>query len=207
MIVKPQHAKSGRPRRYDLYSDAGEQDPVTDLGQFVAALDELQHRVLDQISDLTQAALDFVPQGAANSIATLVIHMAWAEASWISTVTQTPLPSEVARRLQPGRQAASGDILPASETVSGLMELCRDVRLRVTKPALAALRDIDEEVCVEPKSMTARGVLMHLVWHWTYHSGQVGLLRRLWGARYRWTFDDRLGAPRSPDERCKPDLS
>ena len=42
--------------------------------------------------------------------------------------------------------------------------------------------------------MTVRGVLMHLVWHWTYHSGQVGLLRRLWGhARYKWTFDQNIG--------------
>jgi uncharacterized damage-inducible protein DinB len=45
--------------------------------------------------------------------------------------------------------------------------------------------------------MTVRGVLMHLVWHWTYHSGQVGLLRRLWGqGRYKWTFDRRVGDPR-----------
>jgi uncharacterized damage-inducible protein DinB len=77
-----------------------------------------------------------------------------------------------------------------------LIALCQRVSAEVTMPALSTLQDIDAEVPDARRPMTVRGVLMHLIWHWTYHSGQVGLLRRLWGeSRYRWTFDQRVGAP------------
>ena len=69
--------------------------------------------------------------------------------------------------------------------------------LYIPPPALAVLEDIDAEIDGGSRPLTARGVLMHLVWHWTYHSGQVGLLRRQWGElRYQWTFAQNVGAPR-----------
>jgi uncharacterized damage-inducible protein DinB len=62
------------------------------------------------------------------------------------------------------------------------------VRDEITFPALMTLENIDAVVPDQNRSMTPRGVLMHLVWHWTYHSGQIGLLRALWGSGYNWTF-------------------
>jgi uncharacterized damage-inducible protein DinB len=178
--------RAGRPRRYDL-------EPVSDFanrfaGYAVAALDELTERLFDLIADLPQEALDYVPEGATNSIAMLVVHMAWAEAGWIARVTHAPVPADLEQRLQPGRQGASGELPPFSADGGALIALCQRVRREVTVPALVALADVDAEVPDPQRPMTVRGVLMHLIWHWTYHSGQVGLLRRLWGARYRWTF-------------------
>jgi uncharacterized damage-inducible protein DinB len=126
----------------------------------------------------------------------LVIHMASAEAGWIAKVTQTAIPSDLSERLLPGRQDASGDLPPYSADKTILVDACRAARETITKPALAAVENMDAEVPDQRRPMTVRGVLMHLVWHWTYHSGQVGLLRRMWGDRYQWTFDRRVGDPR-----------
>jgi hypothetical protein len=34
-----------------------------------------------------------------------------------------------------------------------------------------------------------------LAWHWTYHSGQIGLLRLLWGSDYQWRGEDIVALP------------
>ena len=187
--------RPGRPRRYDIrpvmgYANEG-------AAYAVAMLDELSERLFDLISDLSQEALDFVPEGTTNSIAMLVIHMAWGEAAWIARVTQATIPPELEGRLLPGKQGTPGDLPTSSASIEQLIDVCRAVRQEITKPALAQVEQIDIEVGSEQRPMTARGVLMHLVWHWTYHSGQVGLLRRIWGEqRYKWTFDRRVGDPR-----------
>ena len=188
--------RPSRPRRYDIHPVMG--FASTEAAYAVAMLDELSERLFDLIADLPQDALDFVPEGGGNSIAMLTIHMAWAEAGWIARVTQTSIPPELERGLRPGKQDASGDLPPFSATAQQLTDYCRIVRQEITKPALAPVVKIDAEVSDTQRPMTVRGVLMHLVWHWTYHSGQVGLLRRLWGqGRYKWTFDRRVGDPRS----------
>jgi uncharacterized damage-inducible protein DinB len=189
-----ENAKPGRPRRYDISPVIGFANPGAAYA--AAMLDELLERLLDLIADLAEPTLEYVPPGATNSIAMLVIHMAWAEASWIATATGIEIPADLAQRLQPGKQGPSGDLASASATVDRLTSLCYDVRQQVTRPALAAVSDIDRQVPDQDRTMTVRGVLMHLVWHWTYHSGQVGLLRRLWGeTRYKWTFDTPMGIP------------
>jgi uncharacterized damage-inducible protein DinB len=103
---------------------------------------------------------------------------------------------ELEECLLPGRQDASGDLPLSSTPADELISYCRAVRQTVTKPALASVDDIDRELDTTGGLATVRQVLMHVVWHWIYHSGQVGLLRRLWGSsRYKWTFQsaDRDG--------------
>jgi len=190
--------RTGRPRRYDLRPVPGFSNHAA--GYAVAALDELSARLGDLIGDLEQDALDFIPPGATNSIAMLVVHMTWAEANWIVRVTQASIDPDLEARLLPGRQGVAGELLPFSSTAAELQALCRRVRRDVTAPALAALDDIDRVVPDAQRPMTVRGVLMHLIWHWTYHSGQVGLLRRQWGARYQWRFANKAGnAPQAGD--------
>ena len=179
--------KSGRPRRYDLRPDADIANP--DVAQVLAGLDELSARLFDLIEDLPQPALDFVPEGGTNSIAMLVIHMAWAEAHWVTLATQTPIPDDLRPTLRAGKQGPAGELLPFSASAAELLAICEDVRERITRPTLAPLDDVGAMILDPERTMTVRGVLLHVLWHWTYHSGQVGLLRRLAGARYQWTFD------------------
>jgi uncharacterized damage-inducible protein DinB len=179
--------KAGRPRNYDLHPVMGFADQT--VAYIVAALDELSERLFDLISDLPQDALDYVPKETTNSIAMLVVHLAWAEAGWVSRATGYPVPDDLEECLLPGQQDASGDLPVSSASTEELVAYCRAVRDRVTRPALASVGDIDAQLKTAGQLKSLRQVLIHVVWHWTYHSGQVGLLRRLWGGtRYRWTF-------------------
>jgi uncharacterized damage-inducible protein DinB len=144
-------------------------------------------RLVDLIADLPQAALDYTPEGTTNSIGKLVLHMAAVEARWIERSTPMAISADLEQLLGPRRDGA-GDLPPSVHSAEELIALCRRVRREVTDPALSALPDIDVEIPDERSQMTVRQVLMHLIWGWTYHSGQVGLLRRLWGARYQWTL-------------------
>ena len=184
-------AKPGRARRYDLQPVEGSADPFA--GYATAAIDELCERLYDLIGDLPQQALDFVPDGATNSIAMLTLHMVWGEASWVARISGTPMPLSFRQALSLGQQGPSGDLPPSSHSAAELVELCRTVRDTYTRPAVGRLENVDALVQDGGRPVTAKGVLMHLIWHWTYHSGQVGLLRRLWGTRYQWTFDHQIG--------------
>lgn len=180
--------RPGRPRNYDLHPIIGFADQ--EVAFAAAALDELSERLFDLIADLPQAALDHIPEGTTNSIAMLVVHVAWAEASWISRATGHPIPGDLEVCLLPGRQDASGDLALSSASVAQLIAYCRSVRDAVTRPALASTEEMDVQLETTGQLESLRQVLMHVIWHWIYHSGQVGLLRRLWGGtRYKWTFD------------------
>jgi uncharacterized damage-inducible protein DinB len=179
--------KEGRPRQYDLQHTLGDREDF--VGWASATLDELRARVYDQIEDLPPDALTFTPEGSSLSIAALVIHMAWAEAGWASGLADVDVPKDLNVQLQPaGRALPAGERPPLPDQVPDLIALCKRVATEVTEPALANLDDPDVTIPEDPRDATPRGVLMHLIWHWTYHSGQVGLLRELWGSGYRWTF-------------------
>ena len=182
--------KRGRPRRYDILSVPPERVANREAAYAVALLDELLERLCDLIVDLPQAALDYVPEGTTNSIGALVLHMGAVEARWIARSTQVSIAADLEQLLGPRRDDA-GDLPPSVVSAAQLIALCRRVRREVTDPALSALSDIDVEIPDERSQMTVRQVLMHLIWQWTYHSGQVGLLRRLWGARYQWSLAAR----------------
>ena len=178
--------RPSRPRRYDLAPVASISHPQAAYA--VAAIGELRERLCDIIADLPQEALDFLPEGAGNTIAMLTIHMAWGEASWVARATGQEIPADLQKALLPGKQGPTGDLPPYSSSASNLVDLCSRVRQETTLPGLSQAQDLDALLAKDPRQMTVRGVLWHLIWHWTYHSGQVGLLRRLYGSRYKWTF-------------------
>ena len=187
MGSEPAH-RQGRPRRYALQAVAGFADDT--VASAVAALDELRARVIDQISDLPPDALRFVPKGSTLSIAALVEHLVWAEEGWIRRVSGVEAPADLhAAVLEAGRGVPAGESIVPDVDAGDLVALCHRVGDEVTLPALAALTNIDTEFRADVQPTTPRGVLMHLIWHWTYHSGQIGLLRELWGSRYTWTFE------------------
>jgi len=185
-------ARNGRPRRYEFAPADGFAHP--DAAYLTAALDELSERLLDLIHDLPQEALDFVPEGGENSISMLVRHIARAEAGWVAAVTEEPIPTELGDALKAGAQDDSGALPPSSASADDLVALTRRVRDEITKRRLAPVRDIDTEVVSGERTLTVRGVLMNQLWHWTHHTGQVALLRRLAGVRYDWTYDTRITA-------------
>jgi len=172
--------KEGRPRRYDAPVD---RDRFGAHAGQMARLDEAAARCRDLVDDLDENALHFLPQGGENHVAFLCMHMAWAEQRWITAVAEPDF-------------ATDPVIRPAPETVGRyerpfVLGAIRDVRARITEPFVAALHRGETTFVPVPQFDDLAGLLDHLHWHWVYHTGQVGLLRRLAGAGYRWRFEER----------------
>lgn len=187
--------KIGRPRRYTLKPPAGFAN--TELAHGVAQLQELAERVYDQIVDLPGEALDYTAQDATLTISMLVLHMAWAEALWVRRITGVKVPDPLLREIEKGSLSKLGEAPPPGYTASPLIEICRQVQKDYSQPALSDIEDIDTVLSKEGSTFSVRGIMGQLAWHWTYHSGQIGLLRLLWGSDYQWKGEDIVAlAPR-----------
>jgi uncharacterized damage-inducible protein DinB len=186
--------KQGRARRFDLPPREGIAN--REAAFILAALDEFHERLFDVVVDLEPQALDFLPEGGSNTIAMLVRHMAFAEAYWVSNVTRKTLPEALKEHLQAGAQDPSKGALPeSSATAEELTALCKEVRENFTVDVLADIEDIDRIEVLDDREATLRGVLLNQLWHWTYHSGQVGYLRGMLGQRYQWRYGKEICAP------------
>ena len=170
---------SSRGRVYTLQPDRERFGVYADQ---VAYMDEQVARLLDLVADLPAEVADAVPEGGENSIHALCLHMAWAERHWLArTVTGEVLPSGDRPRF----------VLPADAGDRAWA----DLRATLVDERAAHVHAVIADVAAGRATFTAApqfaelGLLLeHLKWHWVYHSGQVGLLRRLLGPRYSWTF-------------------
>jgi uncharacterized damage-inducible protein DinB len=178
--------KDGRLRRFALepFPEAADGG----IGYFIAVFDELSERVFDQISDLPTEALNFVPQGSYLSIGKLVLHQALDEANMMARIAGRQLPADLAATLSGATRTGLSIPLDPPMSAAELIAICRRVREEMTKPLLAPLTDLDAAVEVDRGPNTVRQMLMHLVWHWIYHSGHIGLTRLLWGSDYNWRY-------------------
>ncbi len=189
MQKKP--TKTGRPRRYGLPALTGFANP--ELAGMAAWLRELAERVYDQIADLPGEALDFSPDDTRLSIGRLTAHLAWAEATWVSRLTGEPIPEDLRGGLDVGALTAFDQPPAPAGTAGELIGFCRRVQEGFTAPALSRVADIGIPLQAGGRTVNVRGVVTQLQWHWTYHSGQIGLLRLLWGSDYTWTNETILG--------------
>ncbi len=183
--------KTGRPRRYGLPSLPGYLNP--ELGAMAAWLRELAERVYDQIVDLPQEALDFSPPETKLSIGRLTAHLAWAEATWVSRLTREPIPGDLQGSLDIGALTAFDQPPVPAGAAAELIAFCRRVQESYTGPTLSRVADIGAPLQAGGRTVNVRGVVTQLQWHWAYHSGQIGLLRLLWGSDYTWTNEAILG--------------
>ena len=181
--------KQGRPREYTLTPLTGIRDQK--LAVAAAMLHELRERVVDQVIDLPVKALSFRPPGTSLSIGVLAVHLVWAEAGWIGAITGCDVPSAFHGNINDIGQALPGGYEPpeCSMNADEIGALVNRIGPEFTEPALAAFtKSIDAVIVTRNRTMTTRGVLMHLIWHWTYHSAHIGLIREQWGSDYTWTF-------------------
>jgi hypothetical protein len=190
---RPNSERQSRPRRYNLQPPPGFAN--AELAHGVAGLQEMAERVYDQIVDLPADALDYTAQDAPLSITMLVLHMAWAEAWWVQRITGKKIPDSLHREIDKGSLGNIGQPPPTGYGASTLIEICRRLQREYSQPQLAAIEDIDRVLEKDGITFSARGVVGQLSWHWIYHSGQVGLLRLLWGSDYQWRSEDVVALP------------
>jgi hypothetical protein len=186
--------KTGRPRRYSLQPPTGFNNQ--ELAHSVAQLQELAERVYDQIVDLPVEALDYTSQDIPSTVTSvvtitmLVLHMAWAEAWWVERIIGIEVPGPLSEEIEKGALSRIGQPPPTAYPPSRLIDICRSLQTEYSQPALATVQNIDEVSEKDGVTFSVRGVMGQLIWHWTYHSGQIGLLRLLWGSDYQWVSED-----------------
>jgi uncharacterized damage-inducible protein DinB len=183
--------KKGRQRRYDVAALDGFRDQT--VAWLAAALDELRERVYDQVIHLPQEAVDYVAAATGLSVGRLLLHLGWAEANWIRRLSGNDGPEDLRATLAAGALESFREAPPRTGPAAALVALCRRVRDEVTVPWLRIVAEPDAKVMEDGSS--TRGVLMHLCWHWVYHSGHIGLLSFEAGYDYEWTVRRPLARP------------
>ena len=176
-----------RPRSYRLKNADGFSD--VRVANFDAVFAESAERLLDLIHALSSEQLCAAPAPADIAIAQLVRHIVWGESQWISRITGVEIPESLALRTKSGSPADFVGAKVSGVVAEDLVELVRDGRYTYSREALKCITDIGKPIDAKQGPSTVYEVLMHLVWHWTYHSGQIGLLRDFVGAEYAWCFE------------------
>lgn len=184
------NTKQGRARRYDFSGPKDFADK--DVAAYAAALVELSERAADQLIDLPPEGMDFLPPGTNLSIGRLALHMAWAEASWLRRASGRDMPADLEKILAPAALDRFSENPAPAPPAPAVADLYRRLRSDYSWPILREVRDPGAVFTTKGLGANYRGILAHLLWHWTYHSGQIGLIRLQWGSDYVWTFGDGL---------------
>jgi len=177
--------RTGRPRRYTLTVSPDFRNP--EAAEYAAALGELRERVYDQIVDLPEEAINFAAPGTTLSIGWLATHMALGEANWMSRTAKAAVPASILSHPDARLFTPYGTAPATFGPAARLIELGRLVESDATLPTLMTLEDLERRTSHSALT-SVRKVLAHLLWHWSFHSGHVGLIRLQWGSEYDWTF-------------------
>lgn len=162
---------------------------------------EMVERAADQVSDLPADTLLFRPENVWFSIARLALHMSRSEYRQVRHLLSVTSRRGEHDGPQLDRQLIEvleyGDIrseisvprrLGDGPLLAGIM---RSVHRDFTVPVCADVTDAGARLANECIFSTPRNLLSHMNWHWSYHSGQIGLLRLLCGDNYVWTMAER----------------
>lgn len=177
--------KTGRPRHYDVSPSPGMKNAR--VAEYVSVLEELHERVFDQIIDLDGNMLNAAPGGITITIGRLGLHLASAEAGWMRRLGGDSIGSELFESLSPGRLENFQSAPPPVRSPRIIIDLMDRVWKEITLPVCSSITDIKQPARHESVN-NAEKVFLHLMWHWTYHSGQIGLLALQAGRDYTWTF-------------------
>lgn len=191
---------NGRARHYPWSLDT--RFTNLEIEQQIALMGELIERAIDQVHDLPSSALLFRPERVWFSIAQLMLHMSRSEYEQMRFLLPVAgldeadpdvprLDSGVLATLELGRINSTN---PVPERLSDpvlLRETAHAVHREFTIPVCARIADADAKLEDRCSFSTPRDLVTHMNWHWSYHSGQIGLLRLQWGDNYVWTMAER----------------
>jgi uncharacterized damage-inducible protein DinB len=182
--------KQGRLRLYDLPLPPGFRS--RELAALVATMQEMAERVYDQVEDLPREALDYTSGETRLSIGRLLVHLAWAEATWVPRLVGRSIAPELEQQVRGGSLELFSQPPAAAGEAAALIALCRSVQHEHSEPVLRPLTDLDTPIEWSGRKISVRGIMGQLTWHWVYHSGQIGLLRFECGSDYQWRSGDMV---------------
>jgi uncharacterized damage-inducible protein DinB len=175
-----------RGRDYSFKPRAGFKD--SQVATAAAMLVEAAERICDVLSYADEEMLHFIPAGSYLSVARLVKHLAWAEMGWVGRLCGVTPPKDLVDLIGDPSAGRLPDMTEGEETTEELCAGIRRLQSSFSLPALAGIDDIDSPFEAAKGPNTVRQVLSHLIWHWTYHSGQVGITLLQAGHDYEWAF-------------------
>jgi uncharacterized damage-inducible protein DinB len=151
------------------------------IGAWLAALEEARGRTLRALEGLDERTLHRLPAPPANSIATLLYHVAAIEADWLyaDVLEGQPFPPDLERLLAYDVRDEQGRLTRVeSESLDELLS-----RLRVTRAHfLDAFKGMSVDEFHRPRriedyTVTPEWVVHHLMQHEAEHRGQIELMR------------------------------
>lgn len=163
------------------------------IAVWIWALQDTRTRTKQIVEDLAQAHLDYLPDGLANSIGTLLYHLAATEISWLYEGVLgkegQQLPVDLQQYFAPGFWVSEQDrrlvpILgkPLVEHLH-LLDYVRDLLLKSYQTM--SPEDFRRPRRYEPYDVTPEWVLYHLTRHEAGHQAQMLILKRLYTQQQR----------------------
>ncbi|MFN2198649.1 MAG: DinB family protein [Anaerolineales bacterium] len=154
-----------------------------EIGRWLGCLEDCRSRTLANLNGLSQAALDWRPRPGANSIASLLYHIAAIEASYVfeDLLQNQPFPPELDRVLLYDVRTADGSLAqPEGESLESHLNrlaVCRHLLLEAYRSM--SLADFRQPRHLPAYIISAEWILHHLMQHEGEHRGQIESLRDL----------------------------
>ncbi len=162
----------------DLNPVAGYPEPY---GTLLATLSRQTSSWQHQLEEPAPEEIVWQPAPGKHSIGGLMLHLAEVETHWIETVCCGREMTEAQRDTFLSAHTDPFEGIwptPPSEPLSYYYAILNDVRSR-TLQRVRYFGDPTETRECEWATVTLRWVLAHLIWHESYHGGQMVLLREL----------------------------
>jgi uncharacterized damage-inducible protein DinB len=154
--------------------------PEPAIGVWLWALSDARRRTLEQLHDIPAAAIDWQPAESAQSIGSILYHIALIEADWLYTeVLEQAYPDPIAA-LFPYDSRDQHGLLTSIRGVALSEHLARleTVRQRILAAYQAMdLHDFRRVRHLPEYDVTPEWVLHHLTQHEAEHRSEIGALR------------------------------
>ena len=150
------------------------------IGAWLWALNDARRRTLVHLHDLPAEAIDWRPADSAQSIGSILYHLALIEADWLYTeVLEQPLPDQLAALFPYDARDQQG-LLTSIQSIALDQHLARldTVRQHILAVYQAMdLHDFRRVRHLPDYDVTPEWVLHHLTQHEAEHRSEIGALR------------------------------
>lgn len=153
-----------------------------DIGRALWIMEDIRALTKQAVVGIGDAALDWAPLSALNSIGTLLVHIAAVEAGWLYfEVLEQPFPPEIAALLPSAAREPDGHLVRVGgRDVADYLAVLDAVRARLLAVFQPMSPDEYRRVRRLPEyDVTPEWCLYHLAEHEAAHRGEIETVRTL----------------------------
>ncbi len=155
---------------------------VPEIGRYLWMLQDTRQQTEQALVGLDPAVLNWVPLPAANSIGTLLYHIAFVEADWLyEDALEQPIPADVATLLPQSDRDQNGHLTVVTDrTLAQHLSVLAAIRERLTTTFGAMSLDDFHRLRPRPRyDVSPEWCLYHLIEHEVEHRGEIRTIRLL----------------------------